>query len=50
MFVGQNTCVGGFGVLLVCPFYTRLSHAMDIVGRHMCNVTYVNLDNGMSGL
>ena len=38
MFLGQNTCVKGFGVRLVCQLCIRLSHVMGIVGFHMCSV------------
>ena len=36
MFLGQNMCVRGFGVLLFCHLCIRLSRAMGIVGLHMC--------------
>ena len=44
MFLGQSTCVGGFGVLLVCQLCICLSHAMGIA---MCSVVGVYFDSGM---
>ena len=50
MFLGQNTCVGEFGVLFVCQLCIRLNHAIGIVGLHMCSVVDAYLGICMWGL
>ena len=47
MFLGQNTCVEGCGVLLVCQLCIRLSHTMDIARLHMYSVLGVYFNIGM---
>ena len=50
MFLGQSTCVGGFGILLVYRLWIFLSHAMGIIGLHMCSVVGVYFGIDMWGL